>query len=72
MIATAIIPALPVALLPAGLMPVAFGLAVLAVGFGFAALVASIARDDDRTSGRATRSANVPSLPTPLSLPRAA
>jgi hypothetical protein len=68
MIATAIIPTLPVALFPAGFAPVAFGIAVLALGAGFAALVAAIVRDDGRTFGRAS----VSSLPTAVSLPRAA
>jgi hypothetical protein len=72
MIATTLIPTLPVALIPAGLMPVAFGLAALALAVGFGALVTAMVRTDDHALASAATVTPVAPLPTVARLSHAA
>jgi hypothetical protein len=65
---TAIIPTLPVALMPAGLMPTVLVLGLLAVAAGFAALVTSMVREDAAAAVRATPAR----VSGPMPLPHAA
>lgn len=66
MIAAAIIPTLPVALVPAGLLPLAFGLAAVAALAGFGGLVLAIVRQEAGALG-AAHPAPVAIAPSPLS-----